>query len=70
MLLDADSSVADAYGVESIPMLFVIDKSGKVAYSNVGFESGLDLMLAEQVGVKNYTPNYNFKVTKKTGEKK
>jgi peroxiredoxin len=56
VLLDADSSVAGAYGVESIPMLFVIDKTGKVAYSHVGFDVGIDFLLAQQLGIRNYAP--------------
>ena len=60
VVLDLDSRVSDSYSVDSIPMMFIIDKTGKVTHSHVGFEPGLDMMLAEQVGVKDYTPNYNF----------
>lgn len=68
VLLDPDSRVSDSYGVDSIPMMFVIDKTGKVTHSHVGFEPGLDMLLADQVGVKNYTPNFNFRP--KAGDKK
>jgi peroxiredoxin len=54
VLLDADSRVATAYGVDSIPMLFVIDKGGKVRYSHLGFNVGLDILLAQQLDIKNY----------------
>jgi len=68
VLLDEGSHASDAYGVDSIPMMFVINKAGKITHSHVGFEPGLDILLAEQVGVKNYAPNYNFRP--KSGEKK
>jgi len=54
VLLDADSHIAGAYGVDSIPMLFVIDKAGKVRYSHIGFNVGLDVLLAQQLDIKNY----------------
>jgi len=54
VLLDADSRIAGAYGVDSIPMLFVIDKAGNVRYSHIGFEMGLDMLLAHQLDIKNY----------------
>lgn len=54
--MDSDSRVADSYGVESIPMLFVADKTGKVTYSNTGFAMGGDIALAMQLGIKNYSP--------------
>jgi peroxiredoxin len=53
--VDSDSRVANLYGVESIPMLFVVDKAGKITYSNVGFEMGTDFMLAQQLNIKNYS---------------
>ncbi len=54
VLLDADSRIAGAYGVDKIPMLFVIDKAGKVRYSHLGFEMGLDILLAQQLEIRNY----------------
>jgi peroxiredoxin len=55
VLLDPDSHTADTYQVDAIPTLFVIDKSGKVTFSHTGFTMGLDIMLAAQVGIKNYS---------------
>jgi peroxiredoxin len=54
--LDADNRVADSYHVDAIPTLFVADKTGKIIYSNTGYEMTLDFMLAQQLGIKNYTP--------------
>lgn len=54
VLLDADSRIAGAYGVDAIPTLFVIDKGGRVRYSHIGFNIGLDILLAQQLDIKNY----------------
>jgi len=35
---------------------FVIDKDGKVIHGEVGFQTGLDFMLAQELGIKNYNP--------------
>jgi peroxiredoxin len=55
VLLDADHRLADSYHVEAIPMLFVVDKSGKVLYSHLGFQAGSDMLLAQQLGIGNYS---------------
>jgi peroxiredoxin len=51
VLIDTDQKASGAYGVWSIPMLFVIDKTGKVIYSNVGFDFGLEFTLAGHLGI-------------------
>jgi peroxiredoxin len=56
VLLDVGSKVASQYFVEGIPTLMVIDKDGKVRYSSVGFDMTMGIMLAQQLGIKNYTP--------------
>ena len=56
VLLDLDRRIAESYHIDSIPTLFVIDKSGKVVWSNVGFNAGLEAMLATQLGLQNYNP--------------
>jgi peroxiredoxin len=43
--------VAGAYGVVSIPQLFIIDKSGKVTYAQGGFNTGLEALLAQSFGL-------------------
>jgi peroxiredoxin len=52
VLLDLRSKAADAYGVEGIPVLFVIDKYGKVIYGHEGFDPTLELQLAQKLGIK------------------
>jgi peroxiredoxin len=55
VLLDAAQKAAGAYGVDSIPRLFVIDKSGTVTFGQAGYTPGLELQLARELGIKNYT---------------
>jgi peroxiredoxin len=56
VLLDLDSRLAGAYHVDSIPTLFVIGRDGKVAWSNTGFSVGIEILLAQQLGIENYNP--------------
>lgn len=56
VLLDADGHVAASYQVEGIPQLFIVDRGGKVIYSHMGFQMGMDFLLAQQLGIKNYNP--------------
>ena len=56
VLLDVGSKVAHQYFVEGIPTLMVIDSDGKVKYSSVGFDMTMGIVLAQQLGIKNYTP--------------
>jgi peroxiredoxin len=56
ILLDSSQKTAEKYLVTGIPVLFVIDKSGKVTTAHVGFDSTLEFLLANELGIKNYTP--------------
>jgi peroxiredoxin len=56
VLLDSAQKVAQEYLVEAIPALMVIDKTGRVRYSSVGFDMTMGIMLAQQLGIKDYTP--------------
>jgi peroxiredoxin len=56
VLMDLDGQIAGSYHVDSIPTLFVIDRSGKLIWSNVGFDMGIEAMLATQLGLQNYNP--------------
>jgi peroxiredoxin len=51
---DRGQKTATAYGVESIPHLFVIDRDGTFLYSHTGFDVGLEPVLASMLGVKDY----------------
>jgi peroxiredoxin len=52
VLLDLHSQAAEAYGVESIPALFIIDEKGKVIYGHTGFDPSLEAVLALRLGLK------------------
>jgi peroxiredoxin len=56
VLLDLKGRASASYKVEAIPMLFVVNKAGNVAFSHTGFQPGVDVMLAQQFGITNYTP--------------
>jgi len=56
VLHDTDGKISDQYGVNAIPTLFVIDKRGFVSYSRVGLDMTMEIMLAQQLGIKNYSP--------------
>jgi peroxiredoxin len=55
VLLDSSKSVANAYGVEGIPTMFVIDKAGKVIYGHAGFDATMEFRLANELGIKPKT---------------
>jgi peroxiredoxin len=56
VLLDLRSKVAEAYGVEGIPVLFVIDENGKVIYGHEGVDQLMEFQLAQHLGIKIATP--------------
>lgn len=56
VLLDPNSQAADAYGVDSIPSIFVIDEKGKVIYGHTGFDPNLEIVLAHHLGLKPTPP--------------
>ena len=47
ILMDNASSVANAWGVNGIPSLFVIDKEGNVRHHEVGYEPAMETRLSE-----------------------
>ena len=55
VLLDSSKTVANAYGVEGIPTMFVIDKAGKVIYGHAGFDATMEFRLANELGIKPKT---------------
>ena len=56
VLLDPASKTLETYGVDAIPALFVIDKDGRVMHGQVGFAPGFEIILAQELGIKNYNP--------------
>jgi peroxiredoxin len=52
ILWDADSKASDAFGVEGIPVLFVIDENGKITMVQSGYGYGLEYRLMSALGLK------------------
>jgi len=50
---DENGTIADKYGVESIPVLYVIDENGKVIHGQVGYGFGLEIKLKMFLGLKD-----------------
>jgi peroxiredoxin len=50
---DENGTIADKYGVESIPVLYVIDQNGKVIYGQAGYGFGLEIKLKNFLGLKD-----------------
>ena len=56
VLLDPQSKTADAYLVEGIPTMFVIDKDGKIVHTHAGLEPAIDTRLTSELGLgRKYT---------------
>lgn len=51
VLFDPASQTADAYSVEAIPTMFVIDSDGKIIYGNTGMDTAMEVQLAMQLGI-------------------
>jgi|ERR1017187_10007711 peroxiredoxin len=56
VLLDPTSKTLQSYGADAIPALFVIDQDGKVLHGQVGFAPGFEIILAQELGIKNFNP--------------
>ncbi len=52
VLFDPQSKTANAYSVEGIPTLFVIDKSGKIVHAHAGLEQAMQVQLISELGLK------------------
>jgi len=50
---DENGTIADKYGVESIPVLYVIDENGKVIHGQIGYGFGLEIKLKMFLGLKD-----------------
>lgn len=51
ILLDPESQVADAYSVEGIPTMYVIDPNGTIVWGNSGMDTAMEVRLALQLGI-------------------
>ena len=53
--VDPRQKIANAYEVDGIPTMFVIDKSGKVLSGHAGFDMTTEFRLASELGIKPRT---------------
>ncbi len=67
VLWDPGQKAASAWGVDSIPQLFLVDKSGKVVYGHTGLNPAEDMALARELGMKDYQPTFTMTPDQKTG---
>ena len=51
VLFDSGKRIADAYGVEGIPTMFVIDKAGKVIYGRAGYDATMQYQLSRELDI-------------------
>ena len=51
-LFDPQSKTAEAYSVEGIPTLFVIDKDGKIVHAHAGLEQTMQIQLLGELGLR------------------
>jgi peroxiredoxin len=49
VLLDTRNEVADNYQAQGIPLLYVVDSSGKLRYSHSGYNPAYENMLTREV---------------------
>jgi peroxiredoxin len=52
VLLDSESKASDAFGVEGIPVLFVIDENGRINMVQSGYGYGLEFRLVSALALK------------------
>ena len=49
VVLDSERAAQTAYDIEAFPTLFLIDKTGKIRFKNVGVLPGIEHVLADQI---------------------
>jgi peroxiredoxin len=52
VVLDPRQKVADAYEVDGIPTMFVIDKEGKIKYGHAGYDLAMEYRLVHELGLE------------------
>jgi peroxiredoxin len=56
VLLDSRKKVANAFEVDGIPTMFIIDKDGKITYGHAGYDMTMEYQLAFKLGIKEKKP--------------
>ena len=54
VLLDPDKKTVDAFHVESVPSLLVVDRSAQIAYGRSGFDQRTPFELAGKLGIQGF----------------
>jgi thiol-disulfide isomerase/thioredoxin len=49
VIVDHDQIATTAYGITGFPTLFLIDKTGKIRYRNIGVTDGIETILQDQI---------------------
>ncbi|HWZ98831.1 MAG TPA: TlpA disulfide reductase family protein [Candidatus Dormibacteraeota bacterium] len=52
VLLDLGHDTAEAYSVEAIPTMFIVEKDGKVKSASTGVDQSMEIKLALELGLK------------------
>jgi peroxiredoxin len=55
VLLDTRQKIAEAYDVEGIPTMLIIDKDGRVIYGHSGYDNFMEYQLMRELGIEKST---------------
>lgn len=50
ILLDEDGSVSQSYGVQALPTSFLVDSTGRVLQTGVGFQQSWEYVVNQRMG--------------------
>jgi peroxiredoxin len=56
VVLDSKKKMANAFEVDGIPTMFIIDKDGKITYGHAGYDMTMEYQLAFKLGIKEKKP--------------
>lgn len=56
VLLDLKRKLADAYEVDGIPTMFIVDKTGRITYGHVGYDMTMEYRMARELGIQAGKP--------------
>ena len=56
VVLDSKKKMANAFEVDGIPTMFIIDKDGKITYGHAGYDMTMEYELAFKLGIKEKKP--------------
>jgi peroxiredoxin len=56
VVLDSKKKMANAFEVDGIPTMFIVEKDGKITYGRVGYDMAMEYQLAGRLGIKEKKP--------------